>query len=64
MCLVLVVSFMRQLQGRIQDFKLGGALNPDTPVSSPVFVRIKYIKEDKKNSVEHSNSNPLFKISF
>jgi hypothetical protein len=36
----------------------------DTLVSSSVFVRIKYIKEDKKNSVEHSNSNPLFKISF
>jgi hypothetical protein len=27
----------------------------DTLVSSSVFVRIKYIKEDKKNSVEHSN---------
>ena len=39
-------------------------IHPDTPVSSSVFVRIKYIKEDKKNSVEHSNSNPLFKISF
>ena len=39
-------------------------VHPDTPVSSSVFVRIKYIKEDKKNSVEHSNSNPLFKISF